>query len=114
MRNQINHEDSLVILFLLLYFFISNADAATFTEKSITCDKELSATLDAQGNPHVYAQSCATFDATGQPIRPPRQIEITNKLTQAQRNGVLAILQALPDTAAAQLSIPTPTPTSTP
>lgn len=103
-----------MILFFILWLFTSNADAATFTEKSISCDKELSATLDAQGNAHVYAQSCATFDANGQPIRSPRQVEITNKLTQAQRNGVLTILQALPDTAAAQLAIPTPTATSTP
>lgn len=103
-----------MIVLFLLWLFTSNADAATFTEKTVACEKELTANFDDKGNAHVYAQSCATFDANGQPIRSPRQVEITNKLSGAQLNGVIALLNALPGNAAAALSVPTPTPTSTP
>lgn len=85
--------------------------AGTFTEKRIECDERFEVRWESTEGPKsvgIYVQ-CVTFGDNGQVIRPVREYNIANRLTQQQRTTLGALLDRIPTDAAQNETIPTPT-----
>lgn len=107
---------------LVMWFLLGavTADARTLTEVTLSCDAAITVSLVAgpnDGDPPTLsvATSCLSQDATGAVLRTFRR-DLASRLTTAQIQTLVRLLQRVPGTNAALAGIPTPqaTPTDMP